>query len=81
MFDWDKQIVRATIERAGENTGVQLQFLLMRLEQYPDALPAIAEAVEDMGAWCQQQAEALRAEGARRDAQAKLRAIVNTPQK
>jgi len=80
-MNWEKQIVRATMEGAGEHTGVQLQFLLQRLANCPDALPAIAAALDDMGAWHQQQAEALHAELARRDAQAKLRAIVNKGQK
>lgn len=80
-MNWSKEIVQRTMQGAGENTGVQLQFLLMRLEQYPDALPAIAEALDDMGAWHLQQAEALRGEVARRGAKAKLSAIVNKTQK
>ena len=65
-MDWQKQVVRATLEGAGEHKGVQLQFLLQRLEACPEALPAIADAIEDMGRWSEQQAEALRAEIRRR---------------
>lgn len=65
-MDWQKQVVRATLEGAGEHKGVQLQFLLQRLEACPEALPAIADAIEDMGRWSEQQAEALLAEIRRR---------------
>ncbi|MAC77572.1 MAG: hypothetical protein CML66_05865 [Rhodobacteraceae bacterium] len=64
--DWNKQVVRRTLEGAGPYPGVQLHFLLMRLEQFPEALPAIAAAVRDMGAWYQAQADELEAEGRRR---------------
>lgn len=43
-MDWQKTVVRRTLECAGEYPGVQLQFLLQRLEKHPEALPAIAEA-------------------------------------
>jgi len=65
-MNWSKDIVRRTLEGAGEFPGVQLQFLLIRLEQYPDSLPAIADAIRDMGQWYQQHAEELEAEGRRR---------------
>jgi hypothetical protein len=51
MLDWEKQIVRRTMEGAGQYPGVQLQFLLRRLEEYPDCVPAIADAIRDMGHW------------------------------
>jgi hypothetical protein len=60
-MDWNKDVVRRTMEGAGEFPGVQLQLLLSRLEQYPDALPAIADAVRDMGRWWQSQAAGLDA--------------------
>ncbi|MEX1234398.1 MAG: hypothetical protein WEB56_05365 [Roseovarius sp.] len=65
-MDWDKQIVRRTLEGAGEYTGVQLQLLLTRLEHCPEALPAIVDAIRDMGEWYQQHADELEAEGRRR---------------
>ena len=77
MMDWQKRIVRAMMEGAGGHTGVQLEFLLQRLEACPEALPAIADAMEDMGHWQEQQANALRAEMARREARDKLAKIVN----
>ena len=77
-MDYEKLIVRRTLELAGENTGAQLQFLLQRLEAHPDALDAIMLAVEDMARWNEQQADALRAEKARREARDRLGEIVNT---
>lgn len=65
-MNWQKDIVRRTLEGAGEYPGVQLQFLLTRLEQHPDALPAIADAVGDMGQWHQDHAKELEAERIRR---------------
>jgi len=66
QIDWQKDVVRATVEGAGERADVQLQFLLMRLESCPGALPYIAEAIRDMGAWFAQHAAELEAEGRRR---------------
>lgn len=66
MMDWGKQIVRRTIEGAGEYPAVQLQFLLQRLEQHPDALPAIADAIRDMGEWYLAHTRDLEAEGTSR---------------
>ena len=65
-MDWQKQVVRQTLEGAGDYPGIQLQFLLQRLEAYPDALPAIADAIRDMGEWHMQHARELEAEGRRR---------------
>ena len=65
-MDWQKQVVRATLEGAGEHKGVQLQFLLERLEACPEALPAIAAAIRDMGHWLERQADELEREGIRR---------------
>jgi hypothetical protein len=69
------------MEGAGEHMGVQLEFLLRRLEVCPEALPAIASAMEDMGQWQEQQANALRAELARREARDRLAEIVKLSQK
>jgi len=66
-MNWQRDIVRRTLEGAGENPGVQLQFLLMRLEDHPEALPAIAAAIRDMAQWFSRHADELEAEGRRRD--------------
>lgn len=71
-MDFQKLMVRRTLEGAGENTGMQLQFLLQRLEAYPDAWGAIIEAVEDMATWAQAQAVALEVERRRRAAGAEV---------
>lgn len=63
---WNKQVVRKTMESAGQFPGVQLHFLLMRLEQHPAALPAIEAASRDMSEWYQRQADEQEAEGRRR---------------
>jgi len=65
-MDWQKQVVRATLEGAGEYKGVQLQFLLERLEACPEALPAIAASIRDMGHWLERHADELEREGIRR---------------
>lgn len=77
MIDWDKKVVRATIEGAGDHPGVQLHFLLKRLENCPDALEAIADAIEDMAAWHAAQAEALEAEVRRRNGGAEIIPLKN----
>lgn len=74
-MDWEKDVIRRMMEGAGDQTGAQLQFLLHRLEAYPDALPAIADAIEDMAAFHEQQAEALRAEMLRRNGGAEITTI------
>lgn len=66
-MNWQKDVVRRTMEGAGQYPGVQLQFLLQRLEAYPDALPAIADAVRDMGEWYAGHADALENEVHRRN--------------
>jgi hypothetical protein len=71
-MDWQKMIVRRTLEGAGDQTGAQLQFLLQRLEACPEALPAIAAAVADMAEFQDQQANALRAELHRRNGGAEI---------
>ncbi len=48
---WSKDVVQRTVEGAGEYPGVQLHFLLQRLEAHPDCVPAIADAIRDMGQW------------------------------
>ena len=65
-MDWQKNVVRKTLELAGEHKGVQLQFLLQRLEAYPEALPAIADSIRDTAHWADQQADELEREGIRR---------------
>lgn len=71
-MDWQKTVVRRTLEGAGEYPGVQLQFLLQRLEGYPDTLPAIADAIRDMGEWYQRHADELEAEAHRRTGGAEI---------
>ena len=71
-MDWQKQIVRRTLEGAGDQTGAQLQFLLQRLEAHPEALPAIADAIRDMGEYLERQADELEAEGRRRNGGAEI---------
>lgn len=71
-MDWNEQIVLRTLQGAGEYPGVQLQLLLQSLEHYPDALPAIADAICDMGKWYEQHAEELEAEGRRRKGGAEI---------
>ena len=63
---WERQIVRRTLEGAGEYPGVQLELLLRRLEACPEALPHIADAIREMGQWYQRHANELEAEGRRR---------------
>lgn len=77
-MDYQKQIIRRTMDGAADNPGAQLHFLLQRLEACPEALPAIADAIEDMGRLKEQQADALRVELARREARDRLIEIVNT---
>ena len=61
MLDWQKDVVCRTVECAGDYPGVMLQLLLRRLEQHPETIPAIADALEDMGAWCSAEAAGLNA--------------------
>jgi len=76
-MNWQKDVVNRTVEGAGDNPSVQLQLLLMRLEDQPNALPVIAAAIRDIGKWFQDQADALEAEGRRRNGGAE---IVRFPQ-
>lgn len=71
-MNWQKDVVRRTLEGAGEYPAVQLELLLNRLEACPDALPCIADAIRDMGAWFAQHADELEAEGRRRAAGAEI---------
>jgi ABC-type nitrate/sulfonate/bicarbonate transport system substrate-binding protein len=72
MIDWQKDVVRRTLEGAGDYPGVQLQFLLQRLEEHPEAVSAIADAIRDMGHWFLAHAAALDAEGRRRNGGAEI---------
>lgn len=67
MDDWQEVIVNRTLRCAGDFPGVQLQFLLQRLEGHPEAIPAIADAVRDMSEWYHASADELDAEVAKRD--------------
>lgn len=60
-MNWEKDVIRRVIESAGEHPAVMLHFLLKRLEQHPDAAPAIADALQDMAGWYQSQAAGLHA--------------------
>ena len=66
MLDWQRDLVRRTIEGAGDYPGVQLQFLLQRLEEYPEAIDAICDAIGDMGHWFREHAKEMRREALRR---------------
>ena len=72
VLDWQRDVVRRTVEGAGDYPGVQLEFLLRRLEAHPEALPAVADAIRDMGHWFTAQADALEAEGRRRKGGAEI---------
>lgn len=76
-MNWERDIVRRTLEGAGDYPEVQLEFLLMRLESFPDALPAIADAISAMGSWYEKNAEGIKLEHASQQARAKLAEIVN----
>jgi ABC-type nitrate/sulfonate/bicarbonate transport system substrate-binding protein len=71
-MNWEEDVVRRTIEGAGDYPRVQLEFLLNRLEAHPDALPAIVAAIRDMGRWLATHADALEDEGRRRDGGAEV---------
>ena len=71
-MDWQKTVVRKTLEGAGEYPSVQLQFLLQRLEACPESVPAIADAIRDMGGWYEQHAKELQAEVRRRNGGAEI---------
>ncbi len=77
-MDWQKQVVRRTLEGAGPCANVQLELLLRRLEHCPGALPFISDAIADMGQWFWDQAKELEDEGVSREAKAKLAEIVKT---
>ena len=64
-MNWQKDVVRRTLEGAGDHPGVQLQLLLTRLEQCPGAKTAIIAAIRDMADWFAQHADDLEAEGRR----------------
>ena len=61
-MNWQDDVVDRTLKGAERYSSVQLKFLLQRLEDYPECLPAIAEAVRDMGKWYDAHAAALEAE-------------------
>jgi hypothetical protein len=71
-MNWAKDVVQRTIEGAGDYPRVQLAFLLRRLEALPGSLPIIADAIRDLGRWLDAQADALEAEGRRRDGGAEI---------
>jgi ABC-type nitrate/sulfonate/bicarbonate transport system substrate-binding protein len=71
-MNWQEQVVHRTLEGAGDYPGVQLQFLLQRLEAHPETVPAIADAIRDMGEWFQQHAKELAAEAHRRKGGAEI---------
>lgn len=74
-MDWQKQIVRRVMHSGEEFPGVQLHFLIQRLEAHPACIPAIAAAVEDMGHWYADRARELENEVARRNG----RNVLNLP--
>ena len=60
-MDWENAVVRRVEESAGAHPEVMLTLLLRRLERHPEAVKAIAQALEDMGRWYQAQAAGLGA--------------------
>ena len=60
-LNWEDDIVARMLRTSEGYESVQLQFLLRRLEQHPETLPAIVDALEDMGAWCSAEAAGLNA--------------------
>lgn len=74
-MDWDKSVVRVAMQCAGDTPGMMLQFLLQRLETCPDALPAIADAIDDMGRYHHGHAGLLRKEIQRRNGGAEVVAL------
>lgn len=71
-MDWHTHVVTRVMSSAGAHPEVMLTLLLRKLEAHPEALPAIAGALEDMGRWYQSQAAGL-------DAVARVRAIAAKP--
>lgn len=69
---WAEFVVDATLAQAAGNERAQLFFLLQRLEACPDALPAIADAVDDLAQMNLRDADALRAEVRRRKGGAEI---------
>jgi hypothetical protein len=75
--NWQEEVVRSTLAGAGKHPAVQLEFLLVRLEQVPGVLPAIANAIRDMGGWYLAHADALEAEHASQKAANRMADIIN----
>jgi hypothetical protein len=71
-MNWEEDVVRSTLEGAGDYPDVQLLFLLRRLEAHPGSLPVIAAALRDMGQWFARHADELEDEGRRRDGGAEI---------
>lgn len=71
---WDEVVARV-MDSGKEHPAVQLELLIRRLEQCPEAIDAIADAVRDMGLWYQAHADALEAEGRRRNGGAEIVAL------
>ena len=60
-MDWQKDMVERVVAECGLYPEVMLRFLLTRLEQNPDALTTIADALTDFSSWASSQAAGLRA--------------------
>ena len=60
-MDWQTQVVGRVMSCAGDHPEVMLTLLVRKLEAHPEALPAVAGALEDMGRWYQSQAAGLDA--------------------
>jgi hypothetical protein len=62
-MNWERDIVRATVEGAGPYAHVQLAFVLCRLERVPGGKAAVIAAIRDMAKWYDAHALELENEG------------------
>lgn len=69
---WAEVVVDASLAQVAGNEQAYLFFLLQRLEAYPEALPAIADAFRDLADANLREADALEAELRRRKGGAEI---------
>lgn len=58
-MDWKAEFTDRVLKNAGDHPDVFLALLCARAEHHPEAIPMFAEAMQDMGDWCNAQAKAL----------------------
>ncbi|NHQ75186.1 hypothetical protein HAT86_12040 [Roseovarius gahaiensis] len=71
-MNWEKDVIRRTMEAVGEDTGAALDMLLRRLDGVPGATDAIADVVQAMAERHAAHAGELRAEIRRRNGGAEI---------